>query len=111
MKVVTVREVVAEDLTNVTMKTLFDESLFDGARTKFGKVIIPPGARVPDEGMGAHDEDEYSFILQGTIKSVSGGKEYRVSAGEATFIPKGEEHYAYNDGNEDCIIIYSLVKR
>lgn len=111
MKKVTVSDVVAEDRTDVTMKTLFDESLFEGARTNFGQVVIPPGGRVPVEGFGAHDEDEYSIILQGTMKTKSGGEMYRVSAGEATFIPRGEEHYAYNDGVEDCIIIYALVKR
>lgn len=111
MEKVTVSDVKTEDRTNVTMKVLFDESTFEGARTNFGQVIIPPGGRVPLEGFGAHDEDEYSIILQGTMKTESGGKEYRVSAGQATFIPRGEEHFAYNDGEEDCIIIYALVKR
>lgn len=111
MKIVTVNEIDAENNSQITMKTLFDESIIKGARTNFGKVVIPPGVRVPVEGMGKHDADEYSIIIQGSIKTNSGGKHYKVSAGQATFIPAGEEHYAINDGKEDCVIIYSLVKR
>lgn len=111
MEIVTVDELDTEDIPHVTMINLFDESLAHGTKTKFGKVVIPPGVRVPLEGMSKHDADEYSIIIQGSIKTNSGGRDYHVSAGQATFIPMGEEHYAYNDGKEDCIIIYALVKK
>jgi len=111
MDIVHNESVKVEASNEVTMRTFFDKSLFKGARTTFGKVIIPPGVRVPEKGMGKHNEDEYSIILQGTLKTESGGKEYRVRAGDATYIPKDEPHYAINDGDEDCIIVYALVKR
>jgi|SRR5699024_10848809 len=111
MEIVETDNMVAESIPDITMKNIFDESAFKGARTKFGMVTIPPGARVPIEGMGAHDGDEYSIILKGSINTNSGGKEYQVSAGQATLIPKGEEHYAFNNGEEDCVIVFALVTR
>lgn len=111
MEIVKVKEVEAENRPEVTMKTLFNESIVDGGRTMMGTVSIPPGARIPLEGTGAHDQDEYGLVLKGAIVTMSGGKEHRVSSGQATFIPRGEEHWAYNDGQEECEIVWVLVNR
>ncbi|MDQ0253393.1 quercetin dioxygenase-like cupin family protein [Evansella vedderi] len=111
MQVVTINQVSPENKPNIEMRTLFDDSILEGARATFGTVTIPPGARIPLEGTGSHQEDEYAIVIKGSITTMSGGKEYKVSAGQATFIPYGEEHWAYNDGNEDCEIIWALVKR
>ncbi|MED4582613.1 cupin domain-containing protein [Brevibacillus choshinensis] len=93
------------------LKTLFPKGIIDGGKVMFGTVVIPPKARVPMKGQGAHDQDEYSYIMRGTIQTESGGKAYTVSAGEATLIPAGEEHWAYNAGDEDCEIVWVLVER
>ncbi|MCC3646795.1 cupin domain-containing protein [Cytobacillus oceanisediminis] len=111
MQVVTVNKIRNEDRPGITMKTIFDESFIKGGRTMMGTVSIPAGARIPIEGFGAHEQDEYGLVLKGSILSMSGGKEYRVSSGQATFIPRGEEHWAYNDGQEDCEIVWILVNR
>ncbi|RFU66865.1 cupin domain-containing protein [Peribacillus saganii] len=111
MQVVAVNSVKAENRPGITMKTLFDRSVIEGGRTLLGTVKIPPGARIPVEGTGSHDQDEYGLIIKGSIVTMSGGKEFRVSAGEATFIPRGEEHWALNDGVEDCEIVWVLVER
>ncbi|MGE5702902.1 MAG: cupin domain-containing protein [Clostridia bacterium] len=111
MLVVNVNDVKPENRPNATLKTLFSEDAIAGGIVKFGTIVIPPKSRVPMEGEGAHDEDEYSIVLKGSIVTESGGKEYVVSAGEATLIPAGESHWAYNAGDEDCEIVWVLVKR
>ncbi|MBB5149004.1 cupin domain-containing protein [Ureibacillus thermosphaericus] len=111
MEIVTVSDIKQHDRNNVTMKTLFDKSVVDGGRTVFGIVSIPPGARIPLQGTGSHLEDEYGLVIKGSILTMSGGKEYRVVAGQATFIPHNEEHWAYNDGQDDCEIVWALVSR
>ncbi len=111
MQVVTVKDKLADNHHNIEMKTLFDESVFQGARAKFGTVTIPPRSRVPLKGTGSHEEDEYALVIKGAITTMSGGKQYHVKAGQATFIPAGEEHWAYNEREEDCEIIWTLVKR
>ncbi|MED1466890.1 cupin domain-containing protein [Bacillus salipaludis] len=111
MNIVTVKEIAAENRPEVTMKTIFDESVVEGGRTLLGTVSIPPGARIPLTGTGSHEQDEYGIVLKGSMLTMSGGKEYRVSSGQATFIPHGEEHWALNDRQEDCEIVWVLVNR
>ncbi|AEF93440.1 Cupin 2 conserved barrel domain protein [Desulfotomaculum nigrificans CO-1-SRB] len=111
MEIVTIKDVEADKSSDVIMKTLFDENIIKDGRTKFGTVVIPPGVRVPQEGAGSHGADEYSIVLKGSIVTMSGGKEYRVTGGQATFIPAGEAHWCLNDGKEDCEIVWVLVNR
>lgn len=75
----------------------------------FGTVIIQPGERVPAEGFSNHKEDEYSIIIEGNIEGESGGKPFKVNASEATLIPAGEKHWAINNGDEPCKIVWTLV--
>jgi quercetin dioxygenase-like cupin family protein len=110
LEIVKIQDVKAADRPDVLMKTLLDRQNASGSEVTLGTVIFPPGARVPAEGMGVHEADEYSIILKGSIKTMSGGREYQVSGGQVTFIPAGEEHWAFNDSEEDCEIIWFLVK-
>ncbi|BAD77177.1 cupin domain-containing protein [Geobacillus thermoleovorans] len=95
----------------VLLKTLFSEKDLDGGRAKFGVITIPPKTRVPLHGMGSHEEDEYSIVIKGSIIAGSNHQEYRMNVGDASLIPAGEEHWAYNDGDEECQIVWVLVKR
>jgi len=110
LEIVTIKDAEADQSSDVIMKTLFGDNVNDG-RTRFGTVMIPPGIRIPAQGASSHDADEYSVVLKGSIVTMSGGKEYRVTSGQATFIPAGEAHWCLNDGNENCEIIWVLVKR
>lgn len=78
-------------------------------KIRFGTVVIPPGQRIPLEGTAHHDQYEYSFVIKGTFVTESGQEKYRISSGQATFIPAGEKHWAYNDGDEECEIVWVLV--
>lgn len=82
----------------------------DKLSIQFGFVTINPGERVPEKGVSCHSENEYSFIIQGTLEGESGGKPYRVTTSDATLIPAEEEHWAINTGDEPCHIIWALVK-
>lgn len=111
MKVVKVGKFPSEAQQDISMKTVFDDSVVEGGRTLFGTVTIPPGGRVPLEGTGSHERDEYSIIIKGSILTMSNGQTRRVSAGEAIFIPCGETHWAHNDGKDSCDIVWALVRR
>lgn len=80
------------------------------AGIKMGVATFKPGTRAPAEGAAAHDGDEYSYIISGHIDCCSGGLTYRIGAGDSAHIPAGEEHYSYNDGVRDCVLIYMLLQ-
>ncbi|NEW09052.1 cupin domain-containing protein [Paenibacillus sp. SYP-B3998] len=111
MIIVNANTVKPDDRPQVFLKTLFTEESIAGGKVKFGTIVIPPKARVPLNGEGAHDQDEYSIVIKGAIETGSGGKEYLISAGDATLIPAGEAHWAYNSGDVDCEIVWVLVER
>lgn len=96
-------------VTDEIVQTLFQDR-FEGAEVKFGFVSIPAGARLPLEGTTAHEEHEYSYILKGSLSGESGGNPYKINAGEASYIPAGENHWCVNDGDNAVELVYALVK-
>jgi quercetin dioxygenase-like cupin family protein len=58
-----------------------------------GKVVIPSGERVPLNGVSSHKQNEYSIVIKGSFIAESGGKQYRINAGDSTFIPAGGRTY------------------
>ncbi|MFP3091017.1 cupin domain-containing protein [Treponema sp. TIM-1] len=79
-----------------------------GAGVHMGYGVFPPGMTAPP---AVHQEDEYAFILSGTIKAKIGDKIFEAKAPSATFIPAGEEHISFNDGVEECRVVWLLVER
>ena len=110
MKVVHMSKVISEDRKDVDMKVLIQETKSLGGKVDFGIVKIPPGARIPLKGYGYHEGDEYSFVLKGSVLTESGGKQYRISSGHATFIPAKEDHWALNDSKDNCEILWVTVE-
>lgn len=92
------------------MKRLFEEK---GSFSEFSMSVISlmPGERVPAEGVSRHEEDEYSYFLSGEVNTYSDGKYSVEKAGEATFIPAGEEHWCINKESEPCVIVCVMVKK
>ena len=109
MKIINIDDVNAPEGLSIVLKTLFDEDITQKGNLVIGTAQIPPGARVPAEGEGVHEGDEYAVLFKGTTKIVSGGKAYRMSAGQASFIPAGEAHWSLNDGETDCELVWILV--
>ncbi|MBX9975187.1 cupin domain-containing protein [Cytobacillus firmus] len=108
MEVLNIEKIKADLNAAVPLKTIFSQKALAGD-LKVGTVVIPPGKRVPLTGVSNHRENEYSIIVKGSIVTETNGKTYRVSSGEATYIPAGQEHIAYNDSEEDCEIVWVLV--
>jgi quercetin dioxygenase-like cupin family protein len=106
MQIVSVNEVMAKASGKARLKTLFEEE-----KVAMGTAVFPPGARVPQDGTGVHDADEFSIILKGSILTMSGGKENRIGQGQACLIPQGEAHWSLNDTDEDCELVWVLVKK
>ena len=96
-------------LTNEIVQNLFHDQ-FPDTEVKFGFVTVPVGERLPKEGTNAHEEQEYSYVLRGTLLGESGGEPYSISAGEASFIPAGEQHWCANEGNEPVELVFALVR-
>lgn len=74
------------------------------------EVILLPGQRVPKEGTGSHEEDEYSIFLEGEVYTESGDYKGICQKGDATLIPKGEAHWSENRTDKACRLICLLVK-
>jgi quercetin dioxygenase-like cupin family protein len=111
MMIAHANEVQAEPVPGVILKTLFPFHALEGGKTRFGMVTIPPGGRIPVTGLAPHDEDEYSILVKGSMVTTIGEREYRLQAGDATLIPAGEAHAVHNDGDEECVLVWALVKR
>lgn len=73
-------------------------------------ISIEPGQRVPAQGSGCHDADEYSYFLDGEVYSVSGDDVGMVGKGSATLIPRGEQHWCENRSDKPCTLICMMVK-
>jgi quercetin dioxygenase-like cupin family protein len=101
----------AEAVPDVVLKTMLPFDCIRDGKTRFGIVTIPPGARIPVKGLAPHDEDEYSILVKGTMVTTIGEVEHRIQAGDSTLILAGEAHAVYNDGEEECILVWALVRR
>lgn len=108
MDVLNIEDIQIDSNAAVPLKTVFSQKALAGD-LKVGTVVIPPGKRVPLTGVSNHKENEYSIIVKGSIVTETKGRTYRVSSGDATFIPAGQEHIAYNDSDEACEIVWVLV--
>ena len=74
-----------------------------------GILEFAAGTRLPLEGVSTHEQDEISFILSGSLAAVSGGEAATLNAGDISFIPAGEAHWALV--LEDTRIAYVLIPR
>lgn len=77
---------------------------------KISYITLLPGNRVPVEGSGFHEEDEYSFFIEGEVYTESGDFRGICRGGEATLIPRGERHWCENRTDKPCRIVCVLVK-
>jgi len=76
----------------------------------FSLVTILPGHRIPPQGTGCHEENEYSIFLEGEVYTESGAFQGICKQGEATMIPKGEGHWCENRTDKPCKLACVLLK-
>lgn len=76
----------------------------------FSLITLLPGQRVPTQGTGRHEEDEYSIFLEGEVYTESGAYKGVCGQGEATLIPKGEVHWCENRTDKPCRLVCVMIK-
>ena len=77
---------------------------------KFTVITMPPHVRVPAEGFSCHEEDEYSYFIEGGLYTESGDVKYETMPGDITLIPKGEKHWCENRTDKPCTLVCVMVK-
>lgn len=94
----------------VEMTNFFGGEMPAGEGVTMGYAVFPPGAQAPE---AAHEADEYSYILSGTVKTYlpKEGETLVCSPGSASFIPAGQVHASFNDGDEPCHVVWVLVEK
>ncbi|MEG2001406.1 MAG: cupin domain-containing protein [Evtepia sp.] len=76
----------------------------------FNYITLLPHQRVPLEGTGFHDADEYSFFVEGEVYTESGEMKTTCKAGDATLIPLGEHHWCENRTDTPCRLVCMMIK-
>ncbi len=110
MEIVNINDFKKDNKDIINMMVLFDKQYEVGRFCRFGKVIIPSGAKIPESGLTKHDANEFSIIIKGEVDITCEGKTMHSSTGMAMCIPMNEEHKTTNNSAEDCEIIWALVK-
>lgn len=85
-----------------------DRFMIDGADTeqRFALVQHLFAPRALAAPMHRHHlEDEYTYVLAGTIGAVLGGTEVTATAGDLLFKPRGEWHTFWNPGDEPASVL------
>lgn len=99
----------SEAHTGYTLITAI-ENWTNGRKIKIGKVILKPGARIPEEGVTFHENDEYSFVTRGKVTIGTEIRQSKLEAGDINFVPKEEKHWSINESDTDCELVWVLVE-
>lgn len=99
----------------VTGLPLYEMQELFSARGSYSKIKVSyitllPGRRVPLSGTGVHEQDEYSFFIEGEVYTESGAYKGICRQGEATLIPRGERHWSENRTDKPCRLVCVLVE-
>lgn len=109
MEKITLDQVAVTGLPLYEMQQLFQLS-GEYSDIKISYITLLPGKRVPERGVGAHEQDEYSFFVEGEVYTESGGFAGICRQGEATLIPRGEAHWCENRTGKPCRLVCVLAK-
>jgi len=91
------------------LRTLFHEEVPSG-EVAFGTLELGPGLRVPQEGTSRHDGVlELCYVMSGTVRIETAGKEFTLRAGDAFLNPPGSEHFTENPGTEPARVVWALA--
>lgn len=74
----------------------------EGERLIFGKITIPAGTKAEPH---SHPNEQFSYVLQGRVRMVIGGKTKIAGPGDIIHTPAGAVHSATVLGDEDHIFI------
>lgn len=82
--------------------------MIDGAEAaeRFSLVEHPMSARALAAPMHRHhNEDEYSFVVEGRMGALLGHEHLEAGPGDLVFKPRGQWHTFWNAGEEPCRIL------
>lgn len=82
-----------------------------GTKIRVGKSVFEKDGRIPVEGYAKHDEDEYVYIVKGSISFGTEGEKYCLQKGDFHYMPKGKEHWCRNEAEEESELLYILVQQ
>ena len=82
-----------------------------GTKIRVGKAIFEKGGRIPVRGFAKHEEDEYVYILKGSISFGTEGEKYCLQEGDFHYMPKGQEHWCRNEAEGESELLYILVEK
>jgi quercetin dioxygenase-like cupin family protein len=68
---------------------MLSRKIVAGEREMLVQVYVKRGCLVP---MHAHDSEQMTYVLQGSLRFLVGGEEVTVREGEVLHIPSGVEH-------------------
>lgn len=100
---------VEEFLNGSLIKGIVNET--DDAEITIGSAIFKPNSRVPDDGFGVHDYDEYSFIIEGELEAQIEDSFVKLGPDQFSFIARGEKHWSINNSDKDCKLVWVAVKQ
>ncbi|MFH0940167.1 MAG: cupin domain-containing protein, partial [Planctomycetota bacterium] len=77
-----------------------------GDQITCGTFTIPPGKRLGR--ISAHAADETYFVIKGTLKVNLPRSEETITVkqGEVFYMPGGMIHAPFNDGTDDCVVLW-----
>lgn len=111
MKIIKEKDMLIDEFNDYKMINMLKDFKKNGYIVDMGKAIIKTGARIPKEGFGVHDGDEFSYIVKGNLKSGTKNEKVEIKEGEFSYIPAGEYHWCENLSEEDCELIWFLLKK
>ena len=56
--------------------------------------------------LASHSGQEFGYVLRGSVTLVRGTKKYKLKARETFYINGNTEHYLYNHGSSDAVILW-----
>ena len=91
----------------ISFAHMFDQAEF-GTRVRLcTRLTLPPGASI---GTHPHEkEDELFVVIKGSGIITEGGKDFPVSAGDATLTGKGGAQSVRNDGKVDLEMLAIII--
>ena len=84
------------------------KSYTDGkCKTMYGRLI--PGASI---GLHTHETNcEVIYVMEGSGKVLDKGEYISISAGQAQYCPKGDDHALVNDGDVDLVYFAAIIEQ
>lgn len=67
-------------------------------------LTLHPHEQSPE--LSSHTGQEFGYVLKGSVTLVRGGKKYKLKAKETFYINGNTEHYLFNHGSGDAVILW-----